>query len=153
MLLDVSNIPLIKVVFFDLGGTLVGNNRDWIPGAQSTLTKLNEKQILLGLISNTGDLRRPAILDLLPEDFDISIFKEELVIFSSEVHVAKPDPAIFRLALQRVGIKPTECLFCTEELSHILVAQQEGMQTVSIRKPPESNIEELINILIDKCLL
>jgi HAD superfamily hydrolase (TIGR01509 family) len=148
-----SNTSFIKVAFFDLGGTLVGNNKDWIPGAHETLGKLSEKQIRLGVISNTADFLRPAILDLLPEDFDLGIFEEELIIFSSEVHVAKPDPEIFRLAIRRSGVKPAECLFCTEELSHILVAQQEGMQTVSVRKPPNSNIGELISMLVGRGLL
>lgn len=148
-----SNTSFIKVAFFDLGGTLVGNNKDWIPGAHETLAKLSEKQIRLGLISNTGDLLRPAILDLLPEDFDLGIFEEELIIFSSEVHVAKPDPEIFRLAIRRSGVKPTECLFCTEELSHILVAQQEGIQTVIVRKPPNSDIGELIGMLVSRSIL
>ena len=148
-----SNTSFIKVAFFDLGETLVGNNKDWILGAHGTLAKLSEKQIRLGVISNTGDLSRPAILDLLPEDFDLGIFEEQLIIFSSEVHVAKPDPEIFRLAIQRSGVKSTECLFCTEELSHILVAQQAGMQTVIVRKPPNSDIGELIGMLVGRGLL
>ena len=148
-----SHTPLIKVAFFDIGGTLVGSNRDWIPGAQETLAKLGEKQIRLGLISNTGDLSRPAILDRLPEDFDLGVFEEELVIFSSEVHVAKPDPKIFKLAIKRSGVKPAECLFCTEESSHILVARQKGMQTVSVQKPPNSDIGELIGVLVGRGLL
>jgi beta-phosphoglucomutase-like phosphatase (HAD superfamily) len=105
------------------------------------------------VISNTADFLRPAILDLLPEDFDLGIFEEEFIIFSSEVHVAKPDPEIFRLAIRRSAVKPAECLFCTEELSHILVAQQEGMQTVSVRNPPNSNIGELISMLVGRGLL
>jgi HAD superfamily hydrolase (TIGR01509 family) len=148
-----NNIPFIKVAFFDLGETLVGNNGDWIPGAQETLAQLSEKQIRLGLISNTADLLRPAILDLLPEDFDLGIFEEELVIFSSEVDVAKPAPEIFRLAVQRAGVNSAECLFCSEELSHLLVAQQEGMQTASVRKPPDSDIGELIDVLVSRHLL
>jgi putative hydrolase of the HAD superfamily len=148
-----TNTTFIKVAFFDLGGTLVGNNKDWIPGAQGTLARLSEKQIRLGLISNTGDLSRPAILDLLPEDFDLGIFEDELIIFSSEVHVAKPDPAIFRLAIQRASVKPAECLFCTEESSHILVAQQERMQTVRVRKAPDSDIGGVIGMLVGGGLL
>lgn len=148
-----SNPSFIKVAFFDLGGTLVGDNKDWIPGARGTLAELSEKQIRLGLISNTGDWLRPAILDLMPEDFDLGIFEEELVIFSSEVHVAKPDAEIFRIAIQRSGVKPTECLFCTEESPHILVAQHEGMQTVTVRKSPNSDIGELIGTLVGRGLL
>lgn len=148
-----SNTTFIKVVFFDLGGTLIGNNKDWIPGAQGTLTTLNEKPIRLGLISNTGDLLRPAILDLLPEDFDLGIFEEGLIVFSSEVHVAKPEPEIFRLAIRRAGVRPTECLFCTEESSHLRMAHQERMQTVRVGTAPGGDIGELTDMLVGRGLL
>jgi len=101
----------------------------------------------LGLISNTDDLSRPAIINLLPEDFDLGLFDEELVIFSSEVHVAKPSPEIFRLAIGRTDVSPSECLFCTEELSHVMAAKQEKMQTVIVRKPTDSDIGELVDKL------
>src|SRR5215470_9601169 len=104
-----NDTTFIKVALFDLGGTLVGNNRNWIPGAQGTLVQLSEKQVRLGVLSNTGDLSRPAILALLPEDFDLGIFEEGLIIFSSEVHVAKPDPKIFQLAILRASVPPAEC--------------------------------------------
>jgi len=148
-----SDTNFIKVAFFDLGGTLVANNRDWILGAQGTLARLSEKQVRLGVISNTGDLSRPAILDLLPEDLDLGIFEEGLIIFSSEVHVAKPDPEIFRLAIRQAGVQPAECLFCTEEPSHLLVARQEEMQTARVGTAPGGDIGELVGVLVSRGLL
>ncbi len=134
----------IKVAFFDLGGTLVRGEREWIPGAQDTLSKMWENRIRLGLISNTGNLSRPEILDLLPRDFNMSLFENELVIFSSEVHIEKPDPKIFQLAIKRADVKSSECLFCTEDLNHIVVAKQEGMQTVLLQKLTDSDTGKLI---------
>ena len=134
----------IKVAFFDLGGTLVKGEREWIPGAQDTLSKMWENGIRLGLISNTKDLSRPEIMDLLPRDFDMSLFEDQLVIFSSEVHIEKPDPKIFQLAINRANVKSSECLFCTEDLAHIVAAKQEGMQTVLLQKPPDSDTGKLI---------
>jgi len=134
----------IKVAFFDLGGTLVKGEREWIPGAQDTLSKMWKNGIRLGLISNTKDLSRPEILDLLPRDFDMSLFEDQLVIFSSEVHIEKPDPKIFQLAINRANVKSSECLFCTEDLAHIVAAKQEGMQTVLLQKPPDSDTGKLI---------
>ncbi len=146
-------ITFIKVAFFDLGRTLVGDKSDWIPGAKDTLSRMLERGIRLGIISNTKNLSRPEILKLLPEDFDITLFENELVIFSSEVHVEKPDPKIFKSAIKRAGVEPAECLFCTEELSHILAAKQEGMQTALLQPPPNSDIGELIERLTSEGLL
>jgi len=150
---DSRIITFIKVAFFDLGGTLVGNKRDWIPGAKDTLTKMLQKGIRLGLISNTKNLSRPEILEILPKDFNMSLFENELVIFSSEVHIEKPNPEIFKLAIMRAGVKPSQCLFCTEELPHILVAKQQGMQTALLQAPPKSDIEKLIERLTAEGLL
>ena len=143
----------IQVAFFDVGGTLVGNSRDWIPEAQGTLDALREKGVRLGLISNTGDLSRPAILNLLPVDFDLGLFDDELILFSSEVNIAKPDPAIFQLAIMRAKVSARQCLFCTEEASHVLAAEQEGMHTITVRKPPNSDIGELVAKLTASGLL
>jgi FMN phosphatase YigB (HAD superfamily) len=148
-----SIMDSIKVAFFDLGGTLVGANRDWIPGAKETLFKIRGRNIRLGLISNTAALSRPQILELLPEDFDITLFEKELIIFSSEVNIEKPDPQIFRLAIQRTHVEPGKCLFCTEEAPHILTAQQEGMLTALVKKPPDSDIGTLVERLTAEGLL
>jgi FMN phosphatase YigB (HAD superfamily) len=148
-----NDTTFIKVAFFDLGGTLIGTDRNWIPGAQETLARLSEKQVRLGIISNTGALSRPEILQLLPEDLDLGIFEEGLVIFSSEVHLAKPDPKIFRLAIERARMQPAKCLFCTEESSHLLVAQQEGMETARVGPAPGDDIAELTDVLVSRGLL
>ena len=148
-----SNSALIRVAFFDLGDTLVGDNRDWLPGAQETLAKLCEKKIRLGVISNTANLSRAEILKLLPEDFNLGMFEKELVIFSSEVNVAKPNREIFRMAIKRAKVKPAQCLFCTEDASHILVAKQEKMQTAVVKKPPHGDVGKLVEKLIAKGLL
>lgn len=146
-------LAFIKVAFFDLGGTLVGDKRDWIPGAKDTLSKMLQKGVRLGLISNTKNLSRPEILEILPKDFSMSLFENQLVIFSSEVHIEKPDPQIFKLAIMRAGVQPSECLFCTEELPHILVAKQEGMQTALLQAPPNSDVEKLTERLTSEGLL
>ena len=143
----------IKTAFFDLGGTLVGDQRTWIPGAKDTLAKLRARHIRLGIISNTANLERSQILALLPEDFDLVQFETNLIIFSSEVHLEKPSPKIFQLAVKKAGMKSDECLFCTEEHDHILAATHIGMQTFEVQKPPKSDIGQLIGKLVKAGLL
>jgi FMN phosphatase YigB (HAD superfamily) len=142
-----SIIDSIKVAFFDLGKTLVLNDRTWIPGARDTLKKMSRKKIRLGLISNTGTLSRAQILALLPPDFDMSMFEEKLVIFSSEVHVEKPNARIFQMAIEHSGVEANECLFCTEEPDHIVAAKKVGMQTALVNKGPDSDIGGLFERL------
>lgn len=144
---------MIEVIFFDLGDTLATANRKWIPGAKSLLFFLKQKGARLGIISNTGDLARSQILDLLPPDFDLQIFDSELLMFSSEVGAEKPNPQIFNLALSKSGIDAGNCLFCTESLMDTLVAQQVGFKTVRLRPPPSTDIAGLGAGLVDSGLL
>ena len=145
--------PTIEVVFFDIGDTLVGKDKQWLPGAQAVLTALKALGLRLGVISNTGELTREDLTKLLPPDFDWKIFEPELVVLSSEVKVAKPSPAIFQKAVERAGVEAARCLFCTEELPHTLVAQAVGMRAARVEKPPHSDVADLLDALKQSGLL
>lgn len=133
----------IKVVFFDLGETLLTRRREFVSGAQAVLAELRRRQVRLGIISNTGEMTRRLIMETLPRDFDLASFEERLVIFSSEVGVQKPDPRIFRLAVERASLPAEGCLFCTENLLHTLAAQQTGMCAARVLPPPSSDVGTL----------
>jgi len=60
----------------------------------------------LGLVTNgPSRTQRPKI-----EQFRLVEYLDVLIV-SEEVGVAKPDPAIFRIALDQLGVKPCEALF------------------------------------------
>jgi len=127
-----SSGTTIDVVFFDLGDTLVRNGRAWVPGAKELIAELRSKDVALGVISNTGDLSRDELLELLPEDFSFDVFQPHLVLLSSEIGYEKPDVRVFLEATRRAGGEARTCLFCTENLTHTLAAQQASMYTVRI---------------------
>jgi FMN phosphatase YigB (HAD superfamily) len=143
----------VKAVFFDLGETLVTKNRKWVSGGKDVLSRLHAKSVRLGVISNTGNLTRAQLLQELPTDFKFSLFEDALVILSSEVGVDKPSPAIFELASVRAGLHPEECLFCTEDLLHTLVAQKTGMRAARTLPPATSDIGTLAQALADAGLI
>ena len=60
----------VKVVFFDLGQTLVSNGH-WIEGAQDAVSSLLERGVRLGIITNTGNHTRDQLVRLLPSDFPV----------------------------------------------------------------------------------
>ena len=60
----------------------------------------------LGLITNGPSAIQRAKI----ERFGLVEYFDELIV-SGEVGVAKPDPAIFNLALERLGVGPAEALF------------------------------------------
>jgi FMN phosphatase YigB (HAD superfamily) len=117
----------IDVVFFDLGNTLVTGQRKWVPGAKDAVETLGSAGVRLGVISNTGQLTRQQVIELLPTDFDMDIFEDELIILSKEVGVEKPAAQIFGIAVDRAEVGPQSIIFCGESLSEVLAAQCIGI--------------------------
>jgi len=143
------NLPSIRAAFFDLGDTLVVSaDRSWVPGAKAALTELRARGLRLGVISNTGDLSRAQLTQLLPADFDWAAFDPKLVILSAEVGVEKPSPEIFQRAVAEAGVAAAACLFCTENLTDTLAAQRVGMLGARIQPPPGSDIDVMAAALV-----
>jgi FMN phosphatase YigB (HAD superfamily) len=133
----------IKVVLFDLGDTLVDSNDNWLTGAQTTLAALAAAGLRLGIVSNTGTLTRQELLAELPATFTFDAFDPALVLLSSEVHIEKPDLAIFRLAVKRAHVAAASILFCTETALHALAAQRAGLKALRLMPPPHSDVGDV----------
>jgi putative hydrolase of the HAD superfamily len=54
----------------------------------------------------------------------------DLIIYSHEVGVAKPDRRIFELTWQRLGVQPEEMLFLDNAQVHVEAAQACGIQAI-----------------------
>jgi len=52
------------------------------------------------------------------------------VVCSGEVGLAKPDPAIFRLALERLSVEPQQAVFIDDTLGHVEAARSLGLQAI-----------------------
>ena len=83
------------------------------PDSASTLAALKERGLRVGLVSNTllagefhvADLARFGLLDHLDD-----------LVFSSEVGAWKPQPRVFHLALERLGVSAREAVFVGDRL-------------------------------------
>ena len=59
----------------------------------------------------------------------------DILILSAEEGVAKPDPEIFRRALERAGCEPDEAVMIGDRLDNdIIPAAKLGMKTVWVRR-------------------
>lgn len=85
-------------------------------------------RVTLGLLSNanrgwTERFRARGIADLF----------DDLVV-SADVGLAKPDPAVFRLAADRLGVAPEACLMIDDQPQHLPGAAAAGMRTQLFEK-------------------
>ena len=93
-----------------------------------------------GLLSNSwgADLYPRQVLDGM---FDV-------VVISGEVGMRKPDPEIFALVVERLGVSAPGCVFVDDHPGHLKAAQEIGMTTVLHRSPAEtiSELEALLEL-------
>jgi epoxide hydrolase-like predicted phosphatase len=52
------------------------------------------------------------------------------IVVSAEVGLAKPEPAVFRLAVERLGLAPGECVFVDDWDQNVEAARDVGLQAV-----------------------
>ncbi len=77
----------------------------------------------LGLLSNAAaDLEQ-----LITEQFEVHIDFDDRVI-SGLVGMAKPEPEIFHLASERIGVRPEGCFFIDDLPANVEAARSVGMQ-------------------------
>jgi putative hydrolase of the HAD superfamily len=105
------------------------------------LRDLKQHGLKLGLVSNATLLAEMMHQDI--ERLGIASYMDKAV-FSSEVGVRKPHPAIFRTVLEAVGVAPEEALFVGDRLhDDIWGAKQLGMKGVLTRQYRREEVEEV----------
>ncbi len=89
------------------------------------IRELRRAGIRIGLLSNyPSDLRR------LLGDLESLL---DAVVISGEEGVMKPDPAIYRIVLERLGVSPGEAVFVDDWKPNVEAAQRLGMLGVRFR--------------------
>ena len=102
------------------------------PDAEETINRLKEKGNKVGLVSNCS----PEVPGLWRE-LSIATLVESPV-FSCAVGLRKPDPRIYLLACDRLGVRPKDCLYVGDGASGELDgAAAVGMRPVRIPAPDE----------------
>lgn len=98
-------------------------------------------EYLLGILSNSSDgaRREESRRHGIPDAVDV-------VVYSHEVGLAKPDPAVYALATQRLGVAPDEIVFLDDSVSAVSGARQAGWHAVLHTDTPTS-IGELERLL------
>lgn len=87
--------------------------------------ELRAAGIRTAILSNMGD----SVLENIRREFRW-IDEFDVLVWSYQLHMAKPDPAIYKHALERLGSRPEETLFIDDKLVNVEAAQALGMKAV-----------------------
>lgn len=82
-------------------------------------------QYQTALLSNAWGGARKAVT----ESYN-ALYPFDVIIYSAEVHLAKPDAAIYHLALEKLGVQPGEAIFVDDFVENIDAAQAVGIHAV-----------------------
>jgi putative hydrolase of the HAD superfamily len=114
------------------------------PAMLEALIAARRGGVRTALISNSWGHRRYDH-DRFPELFDA-------VVISGEVGLRKPDPAIYALAAERIGLAPDELVFVDDLGGNLKPARAMGMATVLHRAAEETipQLEELLEVALTR---
>ena len=145
---DVTHLDQIRLIIRYASKNSIAMKEEWIeeltsayispilevppylnPVAQKVLEWLKNRNKLIGIICNTGltpgiGLRRLLTNEGVAEYFD-------LMIFSDEEGIRKPDPRIFHLAAQKLNVRPREVVHIGDNFkSDVWGAQSAGFKAI-----------------------
>jgi len=92
-----------------------------------TLEAARKRDFRMGMVSNATDLARKVLSNLDMEKYF------DFVVISDEVGVRKPDPRIFRIALNKADVAAERSLFLGDKLStDVIGAARAGMRAILV---------------------
>lgn len=71
----------------------------------------------------------------------------DAIVCSAEVGIAKPDPAIYRLAAERLSLPPEACVFVDDYEQNVTAAREVGMHGVLFRIDRGDDLAALLGAL------
>ncbi len=87
--------------------------------------KLKQNGVLTAILSNMGD----SVLENVEREFAwLSSF--DALVWSYQIRVAKPEPAIYEHTLKQLGTAAGEALFIDDKLVNVEAARELGMQAL-----------------------
>jgi putative hydrolase of the HAD superfamily len=113
-----------------------------MPGAADALRTIRARGLPIGLISNAGATPGYVLREIM-QRFEL-LEHLDVAVFSDEVELAKPSPAIFEHALELLGVEAREAVFVGDQpVLDVLGARCAGMWMVQIGDvAPEADAAE-----------
>ncbi len=128
----VSEGTLRRLVEVDIQG--------WLEFDEEALTVLREARqrgVGLSLLSNAPR----ELADALSAEPSFRVFDH--LLFSSRLGVVKPEPAIFELAIEKLGVEAAEIAFVDDRESNVEAGETAGLQAILFTSPRQLRAELL----------
>lgn len=101
-----------------------------IPGTVKILSDLRDAGYYLCALTNWSAETYPLVTDR----FEFLNWFDEVIVSGRE-KIAKPDPAIYKLLLERINREAQQCLFIDDSEKNVTAAKQLGFQAIHYSSP------------------
>jgi putative hydrolase of the HAD superfamily len=106
---------------------------------------LQRAGLLTAILSNMG----PEVLRTMRQEFAwLADFNQ--LTWSCELGIAKPDPAIYTLTCDKLGVAPADALFLDDKIENVRAAEQLGLQALRFRSVDQLRSDLAARNLLDK---
>lgn len=95
-----------------------------IPGIEEVLDRVRERY-RVAFLSNSNEVHA----EVIPRQFAALFKKDDRFIFSHRFQCAKPEPEMFRRALELIGALPQHAVFVDDLLENVIAAQNVGIRS------------------------
>jgi len=118
-------------------------SRDWFNPEVAAAARALRGSYRVAVLSNAW----PGQDELVHEHFGVDVHTEfDVYVNSAYVGLRKPDPAIFYLTLERLGVAPQQAIFLDDSLRNVDSARELGIHTVQF-VDPQTSLGELERLL------
>lgn len=107
---------------------------DIIPHAEEFLQQMRALDIPLALATSSRKMKMQLVMEESGLDKYFSVF-----VTGEEVQKGKPDPGIFLLAANRLGVDPAQCLVLEDAANGVKAAKAAGMKCIAITSTHSEN--------------
>lgn len=115
---------MIKAIIFDFFGVVFLYGERVNEELMRHINKNLKPKYKIGMISNSSGR---SISELLSDE-QKKIF--DIMVFSAEVGVAKPQPEIYEIAAKRLGVLEAECIYVDDDDFRVAGAKNAGMHGI-----------------------
>ena len=99
-----------------------------MPGIEEVLERVRETY-RVAFLSNSNEVHS----ELIPRQYSGLFERDDRFIFSHRFRVAKPDPEIFRRALEVIGALPHHAVLIDDLIENVIAARGVGMRAFQFR--------------------
>jgi len=96
------------------------------PGVFRLMKEINQAGLVLGICTTSNQRAAHAVAYHILKDIQF-----DFVLAGDVVSKKKPDPEIYNLALERMGLQPEECIVIEDSRNGVIAAHEAGMHIVA----------------------